>query len=316
MNDNFIRVNDLAELHEEQPAYVAVGSFDGVHLGHQAVLKSMVAAAQEAGARTAVLTFFPHPRRVIQNLTDPYYIATLDDRVKWIAELGVNIVITQPFNGTVRNTRAADFVQQLRDHLNMRQLWGGDFALGYKREGDVPTLRRLGAEKGYTVELVDGLVEWDGELVSSSRIRRCLRAGDMENVSGCMGRPYRVYGAVVEGDKRGRTIGFPTANMAYWDEQLLPANGVYAAWAWVGDERYMAATNIGVRPTFDHGPRTVEAYLLDFEGDLYGQELCLEFIRRLRPEQKFAGLDKLVAQIQIDVDLTRQILQSGSRVVG
>lgn len=313
MSDEFIRVNDLAELHEEQPTYVAVGSFDGVHLGHQAVLKSMVAAAQKNGARTAVLTFFPHPRRVIQNLTDPYYIATLDDRVKWIAELGVNIVITQPFNGTVRNTRAADFVQQLRDHLNMRQLWGGNFALGYKREGDVPTLRRLGAEKGFTVELVDGLVEWDGELVSSSRIRRCLRAGDMENVRGCMGRPYRVHGVVVEGDKRGRTIGFPTANMAYWDEQLLPANGVYATWAWVGDERYMAATNIGVRPTFDHGPRTVEAYLLDFEGDLYGQELCLEFIRRLRPEQKFAGLDELVTQIQIDVDLTRQILQSGSR---
>ncbi|HID53962.1 MAG TPA: hypothetical protein EYP41_18235, partial [Anaerolineae bacterium] len=126
MSDEFIRVNDLAELHEEQPTYVAVGSFDGVHLGHQAVLKSMVAAAQKNGARTAVLTFFPHPRRVIQNLTDPYYIATLDDRVKWIAELGVNIVITQPFNGTVRNTRAADFVQQLRDHLNMRQLWGGN----------------------------------------------------------------------------------------------------------------------------------------------------------------------------------------------
>ncbi len=308
MSDEFIRVNDLAELHEEQPAYVAVGSFDGVHLGHQAVLNSMVAAAQKAGARPAVLTFFPHPRRVIQKLTDPYYIATLDDRVKWIAELGVNIVIPQSFNEIIRNTRAADFVQQLRDRLNMRQLWGGDFALGYKREGDVPTLRRLGEEKGYTVELVDGLVEWDGELVSSSRIRRCLRAGDMENVRGCMGRPYRVHGIVVEGDKRGRTIGFPTANLACWDEQLLPANGVYATWAWVGDERYMAATNIGVRPTFDHGPRTVEAYLLDFEGDLYGQELCLEFIRRLRPEQKFAGLEELVTQIQADVDQTRQIL--------
>ena len=310
MNDKFIRVNDLAELREEQPAYVAVGSFDGVHLGHQAVLNSMVAAAQKSGAQTAVLTFFPHPRRVIQKLSGPYYIATLDDRVKWIAELGVNIVITQPFNETIRNTRAADFVRQLRDHLNMRQLWGGDFALGYKREGDVPTLRRLGQEMGYTVELVDGLVEWEGELVSSSRIRRCLRAGDVENVRGCMGRPYRLRGVVVEGDKRGRTIGFPTANLAYWEEQLLPANGVYAAWAWVGDKRYMAAANIGVRPTFDHGPRTVEAYLLDFAGDLYGQELCLEFIRRLRPEQKFAGLNELITQIQSDVDHTRQILQS------
>ena len=313
MNDKFIRVNDLAELHEERPTYVAVGSFDGVHLGHQAVLRSMAAAAQKAGAQTAVLTFFPHPRRVIQNLTGPYYIATLDDRVKWIAELGVNIVVTQPFNEAVRNTRAADFVQQLRDRLNMRQLWGGDFALGYKREGDAPTLRRLGEEKGYTVELVDGLVEWGGEPVSSSRIRRCLRAGDVENARGCMGRPYRVRGVVVEGDKRGRVIGFPTANLAYWDEQLLPANGVYAAWAWVGEKKYRAAVNIGVRPTFDHGPRAVEAYLLDFAGDLYGRELCLEFIRRLRPEQKFAGLDELVAQIQSDVNQTRRILQSDSR---
>lgn len=313
MNNEFIQVNNLADLHEEKPTFVAIGSFDGVHLGHQAVLKSMVEAAQKVGAQTAVLTFFPHPRRVIQNLTDPYYIATLEDRVKWIAELGVNIVITQPFNEAVRSTRAADFVRQLRDHLNMRQLWGGDFALGYKREGDVPTLRRLGEELGYTVELVDGLVEWDGELVSSSRIRRCLRAGDMENVSGCMGRPYRVHGTVVEGDKRGRTIGFPTANLAYWEEQLLPANGVYATWAWVGEKRYMAATNIGVRPTFDHGPRTVEAYLLDFSGNLYGQTVCLEFIRHLRPEVKFANLDELVAQIQADVDQTRQILQSSSR---
>lgn len=313
MNNEFIQINNLANLHEEKPTFVAIGSFDGVHLGHQAVLKSMVEAAQKVGAQTAVLTFFPHPRRVIQNLTDPYYIATLEDRVKWIAELGVNIVITQLFNEAVRSTRAADFVRQLRDHLNMRQLWGGDFALGYKREGDVPTLRRLGEELGYTVELVDGLVEWDGELVSSSRIRRCLRAGDMENVSGCMGRPYRVHGTVVEGDKRGRTIGFPTANLAYWEEQLLPANGVYATWAWVGEKRYMAATNIGVRPTFDHGPRTVEAYLLDFSGNLYGQTVCLEFIRHLRPEVKFANLDELVAQIQADVDQTRQILQSSSR---
>jgi len=308
MSQSFIHVNDLTEIPGGEPTFLAIGSFDGVHRGHQAVLKNLVVAARAEEVRAAVLTFFPHPKRVIQNVQGPYYITTLADRVRLLAEQGVDLVITHPFDEKVRYTRAADFVDQLCRHLDMRQLWGGNFALGYRREGDVAFLRHLGQEKGYTVEVVQAMVAWQGEVVSSSRVRRSLVAGDVEEVNGCLGRPYHLRGVVIEGDKRGRTIGFPTANLQTWEELLLPANGVYATHAWVGESYHLAATNVGVRPTVDGRRLTVEAHLLDFDGDLYGQELRLEFIGRIRPEMKFAGLDALKAQIQADVNEVRRQL--------
>lgn len=303
-----IHVDNLSQLNEQQPTFVAVGSFDGVHKGHQLLLQSMVQAARQQGAQTAVLTFFPHPRRVIQNLTDRYYLMPLQRRVEILQEQGIDIIITQPFTEEIRHTRASDFIDQLQTHLNMRQLWGGDFALGYKREGDVPFLRRLGKEKDYTVELVNGMVEWGDRLVSSSRARAGLADGDVVDVAGCLGRPYRLKGTVVEGDKRGRTINFPTANLDVWDEQLLPANGVYGTYALLNGKRYVAATNVGLRPTVNGRHVTVEAHLLDFNDDIYGQELTLDFMTRVRAEKKFSGLDELKAQIAADVQLIRQQL--------
>jgi riboflavin kinase/FMN adenylyltransferase len=304
------RVEQLSDVTERVPTFVAVGSFDGVHLGHRAVLQKMVEAAQFSGARTAVLTFFPHPQRVIQQLTEPYYLATLDERVALLASLGIDLIITHPFNDHVRHTRAVTFVDELCRYLAMRQLWGGNFALGYKREGDIPFLRRLGEERGYTVKQVESMVLWQGQRVSSSRIRRSLVEGDLAEVNGCLGRPYCVTGTIVEGRKLGRTIGFPTANIDFWPEQLLPANGVYATTAWLGDERYLAATNVGVRPTVNGSAVTVEAHLLDFDADIYGRTLRLEFIDRIRPEMKFTGLDPLKAQIGADVAKVRTLLGS------
>lgn len=308
MTQSIIHVNNLAEVNDRQPTFVAIGSFDGVHRGHQLLLQTMTAAAQKEGSRTAVLTFFPHPKRVLQNLTGPYYLTTLEDRAALLAAQDIDLVVTLPFDEEVRHTHAADFVDQLLRHLNMRQLWGGDFAFGYKREGDVPFLRQLGQEKGFTVELVKEMVQLGDGLVSSSRIRTGLASGDVVDVAGCLARPYHVRGIVVMGDQRGRTIGFPTANLAVWAELLLPANGVYATYAWVGSQRHIAATNIGVRPTIDGGSVTVEAHLLDFNGDLYGQALKLEFINHIRPEMKFASLDALKAQIRADVQVIRQQL--------
>lgn len=305
----YTRVQHLEAVQERQPTYLAIGSFDGVHLGHQAVLRRMVAAARAAGVRPAVLTFFPHPKRVLQDLDGPYYITRLADRVDLLAGLGVELIITQPFTEEVRRTRAADFVAQLLRRLDMRQLWGGNFALGYKREGDVPFLRALGQEKGFSVEIVETMVEVAGDWVSSSRIRRCLRRGEIREANACLGRPYHVSGEVVVGDQRGRTIGFPTANLDVWAEQLLPANGVYAGYAWVGETRHLAATNVGVRPTVGGGAVTVESHLLDFDGDLYGRELRVEFIQRVRPEKKFDGLPALKAQIGLDVTAVRQALE-------
>ena len=308
MTQSIIHVNNLAEVNDRQPTFVAIGSFDGVHLGHQLLLQNMVAAARKEGARTAVLTFFPHPKRVLQKLTGPYYLTTLEDRVELLAAQGIDLVVTLPFNEEVRHTRAADFVDQMLRYLNMRQLWGGDFAFGYKREGDVPFLRQLGEKKGFTVQLVKEMVQLSDGLVSSSRIRACLANGDVVDVAGCLARPYHVRGVVIMGDQRGRTIGFPTANLDVWPEQLLPTNGVYATYAWVGGQRHAAATNVGVRPTINGGNVTVEAHLLDFNGDLYGQALKLEFIHHIRPEMKFTGLDALKAQIQADVQAIRQQL--------
>lgn len=306
----YVHVNQLSNVRETTPTHVAIGSFDGVHLGHQQVLRKMVASAAANGARSAVLTFFPHPKRVLQGLQGRYYLSTVMERVQQLADLGVDLIITQPFDEVVQHTRAADFIDQLCFYLNMKQLWGGNFSLGYRREGDATMLRRLGQEKGYTVHLADAMVSWKDELVSSSRVRRSLDAGDMADVAGCLGRPYHVSGPVVMGDQRGRTIGFPTANIEAWSEQKLPANGVYAAYAWLGERRILAAANVGLRPTVNGSGVSVEAHLLDFAEDLYGQKIKLAFVQRLRPERKFSGLDALKAQISLDVAEARKILST------
>lgn len=306
-NPSYIRVNSLTAAPERQPTFLAIGSFDGVHLGHQALIRQMVAAARAAYARPAVLTFFPHPKRVIQDLTDRYYLTTLEDRVALLADLGVELIITHPFDETVRTTRAETFVMQLCHYLEMRQLWGGNFALGYNREGDVPFLRMLGQKLKYEVRLADQMVSWDGGLVSSSRARHSLVSGRMRDVAGCLGRPFHLRGRVVVGDKRGRTLGFPTANLEVWDELLLPGNGVYATRAWVDGQPYGAATNVGIRPTVDGTQLRIEAHLLNFSGDIYGAELRLDFLERVRPELRFDGLDALKAQISQDVAAVRAI---------
>lgn len=298
-------VQNLSELSDPRPTLVAIGSFDGVHLGHQAILRQMVTAGQQAGMRTAVITFFPHPRQLLQTAAPAYYLATLADRVSWLSALGIDQVIVLPFTEAVRTTRAADFVDQLCQHVGMRQLWGGEFGLGYNREGDYSFLQTLGQRKGFSVQMVQQKVEWQGELVSSSRIRQALQAGDLNVANGCFSRPYRLRGPIVQGDQRGRTLGFPTANLAYWPEQLVPANGVYATTVTVGQTVYWAATNVGTRPTIDGHKLTVEAHLLDFAGDLYQQELILEFRHFIRAEQKFNGLDALQAQIAADVAQVR-----------
>jgi len=302
MTQQIVRVNSLAEVSDRQPTYLALGSFDGVHLGHQAVLQQMIDQAQTAGVRSAVLTFFPHPKRVLSGDHGRYYINTLEDRVALLAGLGVDLVITHLFDERVRTTRAADFVDQLVSFLDIRQIWGGDFAFGYRREGDVAFLQREGAKRGFDVRTVESLLTFEGSLVSSSRVRQGINVGDFYDVNGCLGRRHALSGVVFKGDQRGRTIGFPTANLAVWEELLLPANGVYAATAWLGERRYVAATNVGVRPTVNGRERTVEAYLIDFDEEIYGQTMRLEFEWRIRPEQRFSGLDALRAQIEQDVD--------------
>jgi riboflavin kinase/FMN adenylyltransferase len=308
MNSSYLRVNDLTELQERIPTYLAIGVFDGVHRGHQHLLQKMVAAGRERGFRPAVLTFFPHPVTVIRDLSGRLYVTSLEERVKLLAEQGIELIIVHPFNETIRHLRAADFVQRLDASLDLRGLWAGHFSLGYQREGDAPFLTHLGKEMGFTVHEMTDLVMVNGERMSSSRIRAALSRGDIADVNLGLGRRFCLTGRVVRNDQLGRTIGFPTANLAIWDQLLIPANGVYATYAWLNQQRYHAATNIGVRPTVDGRRLTVEAHLLDFATDIYGQELRLEFVSRIRDERKFSGVDELKAQIVADVATVRRIL--------
>lgn len=306
--DNFLRVDSLDAIEERRPTFLAIGVFDGVHLGHQRLLSEMVAAARAAGARPAVLTFFPHPLVVIRNLRGRIYLTTLAHRVTLLSRLGIELVVVHPFNEEVRTTRAATFVDRLCAAMELRELWGGSFSLGYQREGTADYLRELGAERGFAVRLITDLVSVNGKEVSSSRIRDALAEGDIEETNRCLGRRFQVEGTVIRGDQRGRLLGFPTANLAVWEQQILPANGVYATYAYLGGQRFAAATNVGVRPTVSGTVMTVEAHLLDFNREIYGESLALEFVHRVRPERKFPGLEALTKQIAEDVRAIRALL--------
>jgi len=254
------------------------------------------------------LTFFPHPDIVLRGLQGRYYLTTAEQKANLLMELGVDYVVTQPFNDEVRHIRAADFVDQLLKHLKLSSLWvGSDFAMGYKREGNVPFLKAQGAEKGFTVHEID-LIAAEGLTISSTAIREAIQAGELEQAREWLGRGYSVTGEVVHGEKRGRQIGFPTANTAVWTEQVIPANGIYASWVRLGEERFMAATNVGVRPHFDGTTVTVEPYILDFDREIYGEQLEVSFETRLRAEAKFNSLQELIDQIGRDVDNARDYL--------
>jgi riboflavin kinase / FMN adenylyltransferase len=308
MVDTLQSVNSLEEVRERRPVYLAIGVFDGVHRGHQHLLQMMVAAAREAGACPAILTFYPHPLAVIRGLEGRIYLTSVERRLALLAKLGIELAIVHPFNDEVRTTRAATFVDQLCAAMDLRQLWGGSFSLGYQREGTAAVLSELGRERGFTLEVINDLVSWNGKEVSSSRIRNALADGDIEEVNGCLARQFQVQGTVIEGDHRGRLLGFPTANLAVWEQQLLPAKGVYAAYAYLEGVRFGAATNVGFRPTVDGTALAVEAHLLDFDREIYGETLALSFVTRIRDERKFSGLDALKEQIGADVATIRTLL--------
>jgi len=304
-----LHLDSLAQAKPNRPTCLTIGAFDGVHRGHQQVIKQLVRTAWERDHRAAVLTFFPLPKQVVRPPQPHFYLTTADERARLLHQLGVDLVITHPFDEQVRTIRAADFVDTLLARLDVREIWvGPDFALGYRREGNVPFLQAMGAERGFEVRTVDFFTV-DEMVVSSSMVRRTISEGQVEDANRLLGRPFRLPGRVVHGDGRGRQIGFPTANLEIWEQHAVPAHGVYAAEARLGDGCVPAAVNIGTRPTFTSGQGvTIEAHLLDFQGDLYGQQIALDFIGRIRAEKKFDGLDQLLIQLKQDVAETRRLL--------
>jgi riboflavin kinase/FMN adenylyltransferase len=294
-----------------QRTWLTIGSFDGVHLGHQAILERIVAGARRGGNRSVVLTFHPHPAVILGKRQGAFYLTSPEEKAEYLDEKGVDCLITHPFNRQVASLSAREFVSRLHGHLGFTRLCvGNDFALGRNREGNIPALKLLGDELGFEVEVMPA-VTLDQKVVSSSWVRNALAEGDLATVERLLGRPFRVSGEVIHGDGRGKSLGFPTANMEIWEEHALPMSGVYACWARIEGEEYPAVTNVGFRPTFENQPTRpqVETHLLDFDQNLYHRRISLSFLTFLRGEQRFASVQDLVDQVQKDIQRARTILE-------
>ena len=291
-------------------AWLTIGTFDGVHIGHQEIVRGLAAGAKAEGAPAIVVTFHPHPAAVVRQQGGPHLLSMPDERAEYLQEAGADVVITQPFDQQIAGTNAEDFLGLLKKHLGFRHLWVGyDFALGHKRSGDIHRLSELAEQLDYQLQVVPA-VHLHGQIVSSSRIRGLLREGQVANAAQALGRWYKLTGDVVKGDGRGHTLGFPTANLAVPVEKFVPESGVYACIAQVEGMAWRAAVNIGLRPTFDGSSATtqIEAHILDYQGDLYGQQMSLSFIERLRDEKGFPSIQALIEQIQQDIQKTRELV--------
>jgi riboflavin kinase/FMN adenylyltransferase len=300
-------LNDI-RLHD---AWLTIGIFDGVHRGHQEILRPLVSAAHTAGQVAVVLTFTPHPALVLGGRTEFKCLTTPDERAALLGSLGVDVVFTQTFDRALADQTAGEFMQRLSRSLDLRHLFiGYDTALGRGREGNASRLTEIGNELGYTVQAFPPLKDQAG-IISSTRIRAAVSTGNVAAAASALGRYYSITGPVVHGDGRGHTLNLPTANIQIPPGKVLPAYGIYACRAWVGGQSHPAATSIGIRPTFypaEPPAPTIEAHLLDFNQDLYGQDIRLEFVEYLRAEEKYCSVQALLAQIQKDIAQTRRII--------
>jgi riboflavin kinase/FMN adenylyltransferase len=301
-------LEELARLHTTNPTVITVGMFDGVHKGHQYLIGCLKESAARQGFASGVITFTNHPLSVMRPDVRVPLLTTPEDRLRLIAEQGVDLVVPLSFTPDLSYLRAREFVELLKETLNMRGLVvGPDFAFGYQREGTPEILTQLGKEMGFTVEIVEP-VEFEGRIVSSTAVRTSVQAGEMVDAAWMLTRPFILSGFVVKGDQRGRQIGFPTANLDVEPGLLLPADGIYATWTQADGKTYASATNIGFRPTFGGGGRQIETNLFDYSGDLYNAKIRVAFVRKLRDETKFNGVEALVTQLHEDVAQAKVVL--------
>ncbi len=301
-------VDELATIQPQKEMALTVGVFDGVHPGHQHLINALKAKADETGLLSGVVTFGWHPKALLEPQTELPYLTTLEERVRLIKGLGVDHVIVLSFTQELSQLTAREFVTLMRQYLKMRALvLGPDFALGKGRGGNIEVLRGLGEEMDFSVDVVSPLQVGD-QVVSSTAIREALKEGSVRKVTQLLGRRFVLNGTVVRGDQRGgKLLGFPTVNLSILRNHALPADGTYVTLAHVGDQSYRAVTNIGLRPTFGEGERTIETHIIDFCEDLYERKIGIEFIKRIRGEMKFESLEQLKEQIGKDVARARDI---------
>ena len=288
---------------------VTIGVFDGVHRGHQRVIGSAVKQARELGLQSVVVTFDPHPSEVVRPGSHPAVLTGPGRQAELVEDLGVDALCVVPFTSEFSRLTPEAFAHDvLVESLHAAAVVVGEnFRFGHRAAGDVTSLTELGHRFGYTVH-TPPLVTADGTVFSSTYIRACVAAGDVTAAAVALGRPHRLEGVVVRGDGRGRELGFPTANLMCGRYAAVPADGVYAAWCHHRSGRHMAAVSIGTNPTFAGQERRVEPYLLDFDGDLYGERVALDFAARLREMRSYGAIGPLVAQIREDVADTRRLL--------
>jgi riboflavin kinase/FMN adenylyltransferase len=298
---------ELARFSPDKDTLLTVGVFDGVHRGHKYLISRLVEQARKRDLLPGVVTFRQHPQEVLAK-TGLSFLSDLDERIRLIKAEGVAIIVPLSFTPELSHLTPHQFVSLLQKHLKMKGLViGPDFALGYGREGNIENLKALGKKMGFTVEIVPP-VKINGEVVSSTAIREALDKGDMKKVERMIGRPFRLSGPVVTGAGRGVTLGFPTANLSVSPEQAVPADGVYATRAYIDGKDYPSLTYIGSSPTFGGKERRIEAYVLDYNGTLYGRELKIDIMERLRGDVKFKSTEELKQQIAEDVKKGKIIL--------
>jgi riboflavin biosynthesis protein ribF len=303
-------ITDITTFTTQQPTVLTIGTFDGVHLGHQKIVERVVTTARQEGLLATVFTFFPHPRMVVQHDKGLKLIHTLEEKKQLLQQLGVDLLVVQPFNEAFAQLTAEEFVSTiLVQHLNVKKvIIGYDHRFGRNRTANIDDMRLFGEKYGFAVEEIS-VQEVDEVSVSSTKIREALNKGDVTTAEHYLGTPYSLTGTVVHGLKLGRTLGYPTANIQVTEDyKLIPKDGVYAVYSYIGSRKVYGMMSIGKNPTIEGKGASIEVYFFDFNGNLYDQKLTIEFVQYLREEQKFATIDLLKKQLQDDETAARKAI--------
>ena len=303
-------ITDITTFTTQQPTVLTIGTFDGVHLGHQKIVERVVTTARQEGLLATVFTFFPHPRMVVQHDKGLKLIHTLEEKKQLLQQLGVDLLVVQPFNEAFAQLTAEEFVSTiLVEHLNVKKvIIGYDHRFGRNRTANIDDMRLFGEKYGFAVEEIS-VQEVDEVSVSSTKIREALNKGDVTTAEHYLGTPYSLTGRVVHGLKLGRTLGYPTANIQVTEEyKLIPKDGVYAVYSYIDGRKVYGMMSIGKNPTIEGKGASIEVYFFDFNGNLYDQKLTIEFVQYLREEQKFATIDLLKKQLQDDETAARKAI--------
>ena len=303
-------ITDITTFTTQQPTVLTIGTFDGVHLGHQKIIERVVTTARQEGLLATIFTFFPHPRMVVQHEKSLKLIHTLEEKKQLLQRLGVDLLVVQPFNEAFAQLTAEEFVSTiLVQHLNVKKvIIGYDHRFGRNRTANINDMRLFGEKYGFAVEEIS-VQEVDEVSVSSTKIREALNKADVTTAEHYLGTPYSLTGTVVHGLKLGRTLGYPTANIQVTEDyKLIPKDGVYVVYSYIGGQKVYGMMSIGKNPTIEGKGASIEVYFFDFNGDLYDRELTIYFVKYLREERKFSSVALLKKQLQDDETTARKAI--------